>query len=77
MGEGMNLLVQISRIVTMLACCIAALPLLVSLTAKTGEEETACAVQALAIAIIPYVLTRCLEGLLRTSEGRAIEGTRK
>jgi hypothetical protein len=69
----MNLSVQILRVVTMLACCIAVLPLLVSLTAKTGDEEIACAVQALAIAIIPYVLTQCLEGLLRTGEERAIK----
>lgn len=50
--------------ITALAACIAALVFVSIMGEANGApQEAAGAAMALAIAIIPYVFTRCLEGL--------------
>jgi len=58
------LLVKISWGVTALAAGLAALLFVSMMSEATGApQEAAGAAMALAIAVIPYVFTRCLEGI--------------
>jgi hypothetical protein len=52
--------------ITLLATCFAVLALIAMLSqAKGSPQEASAAALALCIAIIPYVFTRCAEGLVK------------
>lgn len=57
---------KVCWLLTLFAACIAAVIFLAMMTeAKSAPQQAAAAAMALAVAIIPYVFTRCVEGLCR------------
>lgn len=54
-------------IVTMLCSCVASLVLISGVvTSKSSPQEAAVSAFAVALVVIPYVFTRCIEGMIRS-----------